>query len=119
VNVDVRPAELPQVLPHLAGLRSAETGELEGCALFLVLAGDCEIGAYALKIAGRVGWVIAGAGALPGADLTADLMPAIEHQLRLSGCSEIMLRTQRAGLVKKLDAAGWLLDSTILRKSLC
>lgn len=119
MNVRIVPADLHSAGPHLAALGQFDSGELEEAAIFLVTDdAGAEIGAYALKVKNGNGWVFAAVGGLPGHDLTAEFLPAIERQLRLSGCRRAMIRTARAGLVKKLDAAGWNLESTILEKTL-
>lgn len=102
----------------LAGLACYTSGELDGAQIFAVDSDGGEVGCYAVKIIGQTGWLLAGAGALAGHDLTAELLPAIEHQFRLSGCVQIMIRTARPGLLKKLDGAGYALDSAILGKPL-
>lgn len=89
---------------------------------FRVEAGGEVVGAYALQIlehaAGPVAWIKAAGGRLPGGDLTASLLPAIEAQLALYGVRCMAIQTRRLGLVKKLARQGYFSSGVTMRKIL-
>lgn len=101
------------------GLGSMEAA-LKDALLFDVVVAGKTVARYALKTAERPGgievFVVAAVGGQPGADLVASITPFIEHQA--AGADRLTVNTRRRGLVKKLLAQGWTLDSYVLRKRL-
>jgi len=92
-----------------------------GAAAFRVMDDEGEeIGAYALRqrdmAGGVVVWLVAGQGSAPGMDLTSDLMPAIEDQVK--GADFLAIQTIRPGLIKKLAKQGYTLGGAIMVKKL-
>ncbi|MDR5739494.1 hypothetical protein [Caballeronia sp. LZ016] len=51
-------------------------------------------------------------------DLVQVVLPVIERQAAAAGCSRMRIETRRAGLMKKLERAGYARASVILRKEL-
>lgn len=94
----------------------------QGAHLFELLDRDLVVMRYALSVRqhsfGREGWIHAAAGNLPGFDLTAVALAAIELQLLASGCDALALYTARAGLVKKLERSGFQIAGYLMRKRL-
>lgn len=78
--------------------------------------------AYVLSLqdhaAARVCWVRAAGGHLPGVDLTAAMLPAIERQARTHGAGQVAITTRRGGLIKKLKAQGYKITGVTLRKAI-
>ncbi|AVO42729.1 hypothetical protein C6571_16790 [Simplicispira suum] len=78
--------------------------------------------AYVLAIrdhaAARVCWVQAAGGAMPGVDLTRELMPTIERQAQEQGAWQVAITTRRRGLIKKLRAQGYQISGVTLRKEI-
>lgn len=66
---------------------------------------------YALRLTPPRAWLEAGAGHLPGVDLTREVLPLIERQAQAAGCSEIGITTKRRGLIAKLQRAGWRIEA--------
>lgn len=66
---------------------------------------------------GRALEVLAARQLAPGGDLTADVLPHIER-LFGQGCDVVTIYTRRAGLVRKLEAAGYAPAATIMQKKL-
>lgn len=52
-----------------------------------------------------IAWITLAVGSLPGFDLTAGLLPIIEHQLAFADV--IAVRSMRPGLAKKLKKQGY------------
>lgn len=103
------------------GLGSLDAA-LAGASLFDVVAGGAVVARYALKLMQRANgiemFVVAAVGAMPGADLVASIGPHIELQGAASGAACVTVNTRRRGLVKKLAAQGWRIDSYVLRKKI-
>ena len=101
------------------GLGSLESC-LSGADLFNVVVGGVIVGRYALKAMQRANgtevFIVAAAGAAPGADLVASVAPYVETQCPGADC--LTVNTRRRGLVKKLAAQGWTLDSYVMRKKI-
>lgn len=78
--------------------------------------------AYVLAIrdhaAARVCWVQAAGGAMPGVDLTRELLPTIERQAKGQGAGQVAITTRRRGLIKKLRAHGYQVTGVTLRKEI-
>jgi hypothetical protein len=66
---------------------------------------------------GRVLEVLAARQLAPGGNLTVDVLPHIER-LFGQGCDVVTIYTRRAGLVRKLEAAGYEPAATIMQKKL-
>lgn len=99
-------------------------GSLESClssaSLFDVVVGGVIVGRYALKPIQRTNgvevFIVAAAGSLAGVDMVATVAPYVETQCPDADC--LTVNTRRRGLVKKLAAQGWTLDSYVLRKKI-
>lgn len=93
---------------------------LAACSLFDVSVCGVIVARYALKTidraAGSEMYVVAAAGAVPGADLVAGILPFIETQCTSVDC--LTVNTRRRGLVKKLQRQGWTLDAYVMRKKI-
>ena len=101
------------------GLGDMETC-LETAMLFDIVMDGRIVGRYALKKLQRAHgfevFVVAAAGRVPGADLIASIEPFVARQC--ADADRLTVTTKRRGLVKKLMAKGWTLDSFVLRKNL-
>lgn len=101
------------------GLGSMDTA-FEGAELFDLVIDGKTVGRYALKAVTRAKgtevFVIAATGRVKGVDLLASVFPAIEQQCQ--GADRVTVNTRRRGMVKKLLAMGWTLDSFVLRKKI-
>jgi hypothetical protein len=96
---------------------------LAAASCFEVIAENgSRVGAYAVQVVdhdnGREAVVIAAAGRLPGADLTASILPVLAEQARGAGCAALTIYTRRRGLLAKLRAQGFGLGGYIMRKTL-
>lgn len=69
--------------------------------------------AYGGELVVRVAWQLDGCG-----DITERVLPAIEKQFG-QGMKYATIYTKRAGLVKKLESAGYTEAAKIMRKKLC
>lgn len=86
-------------------------------ALFGVRQGGELAGAwFVLRIDGDEGVIVAAAGAVPGVDLVADVVPEIEGMFR--GVRRIRIHTSRPGMVKKLARQGYGAAEVVLFKEL-
>jgi hypothetical protein len=90
---------------------------------FAVIADGQRVGAYCVKLVdhetARVAWVQAAGGHLPGADLTAEIIPAIEAQAAQAfGADQVAITTRRRALVAKLLGMGFQVTGITLRKNL-
>lgn len=132
-TVTLSPLSAAAALPLLAGVMAPDldTGggllsveELIGAAeCFEVIAEDGRrVGAYAVQVVehdnGREAVLLAGVGRLPGADLTAAIVPVVAEQAKSAGCKALTIYTRRRGLLAKLCGQGFSLDGYILRKGL-
>lgn len=90
-----------------------------GAMLYQVKAAGELVGYVILRVVhqahGAEGEILAAAGRLAGADLTRDVLPALERMF--SGVRCFRISTARPGLVKKLRAAGYELTHYTLRKA--
>lgn len=96
---------------------------LQGAQGFTVTdEGGAMVMAFALRIvqhrAARVAWVMAAMGNAPGTDLTRSVLPLIERIAREQGAGQVAVTTKRAGLVKKMQALGYLESGVTLRKNI-
>lgn len=120
-----------QVAAHLACLQAPELDTSAGAErladltaghCFEVLAEGRPVGAYSLQTyegeGARVAWVMAAAGTLPGVDLVASVLPAIEQQAQALGCNQLGVTTRRRGLIKKLQRHGFQVTGLMLRKKI-
>lgn len=128
----VVPITLAEAMPMLerAGTPRADTtggtatiAELcQGGAAYGVKAGGRLVGAYCLKPvdheSARVLWVQAAGGHLPGRDLTAEVVPAMEVQAAQLGADQLAITTRRRALIGKLLDMGWSVSGVTLRKNL-
>lgn len=128
----VRRCDEAEALPRLSRIfrdkKTDTTGglcgaadQLRGAQCFAVLDGEGrEVGNYAVTVNayahGDEVVVIAAAGAIPGADLVASLVPYIEQQA--AGAKALTVHTRRRGLLVKLGALGFRCEGYILRKAL-
>jgi len=94
--------------------------ELTGASLFDVQVAGVTVLRYALRTIqrekGAETFIVAAAGGMPGVDMTATITPFIETQC--ANVDRLTINTRRPGLVKKLKAQGWSLDSYVMRKKL-
>lgn len=92
-----------------------------GSDVFIGLDAGRPVFAYAMGIvnheAARVAWIKAAAGAVPGADLTAQVLPFVERQAKGEGAAQVAITTRRRGLIKKLKAQGYAVTGVTLRKN--
>lgn len=119
----ITPFEAARLMPGLgcwetdAGLDDL-AGILSQGPCFRVDGAGGVLGAYGLRLehwpGGVVGWIIAGAGKMPGSVAARDFLPVVEHHL--SGCDLIAIQTRRPGLVRRLQAAGYHLAGQTLVK---
>lgn len=99
-------------------------GDMETClqqaSLFDVVIGGVTVGRYALKPVQRAHgvevYIVAAAGAAAGVALIETVLPYVETQC--PNADRLTVNTRRRGLVKKLAAQGWTLDSYVLRKKI-
>ncbi|MES2367200.1 MAG: hypothetical protein V4563_15085 [Pseudomonadota bacterium] len=99
-------------------------GDMEQCLetamLFDVVVGGEVVARYALRQVARAKgvevFVVAAAGGLKGVDLVAAIGPYIERQCATA--DRLTINTRRPGLVRKMQAQGWTLDSYVMRKKL-
>ena len=95
---------------------------MQGAQAFTLDNESGPVACYAVKIVEhekcRVLWAMAGAGRLPGHDLTATGMQAMEHQARKVGAAQVAITTRRRGFVKKLEKLGYAVTGITLRKNL-
>ena len=89
-----------------------------GAALFYVKADDVLIGCYVLRIdqtsTGREGVIVAAGGDYCGVDLIGVLLPKMEAQF--TGVDRVRIHTSRAGMGKRLAAAGYRAKELVFSK---
>jgi hypothetical protein len=95
---------------------------LAGSSAYMVVGDDGrELAVFAFQHVqrerGRALEVLAARQLAPGGNLTADVLPYIERLFGL-GCDVVTIYTRRAGLVRKLEAAGYAPAATIMQKKL-
>jgi len=120
----IRPSGFAEARPFLleAMLHDTTAGacSLEelcaGAECFLVEHDSRPVGAYALRVYGKVVWLMAAGGNMRGVDLTAAIVPAIERQA--AGAGQVAVTTRRRGLVKKLVRQGYQITGITLRKKI-
>ena len=90
-----------------------------GADLFMVTRGPELIGAYILRVdhlaSGPEGVIVAAAGHIDGGGLLAGLLPVIEKQFM--GVGRIRAHTNRPGIAKQLERAGYKAAEIVLRKT--
>lgn len=99
-------------------------GTMERCLadamLFDVVVGGVVVGRYALKQMNRAQgvevFIVAAAGRLKGVGLIEGVLPHIMQQC--ATVDRLTINTRRRGLVKKLTAQGWTMDSYVMRKKM-
>lgn len=94
---------------------------LDGGQFFRVYSDGEPVAFYVLRAReGRAGVTaeITLAHGRAGVDLVASVLPMIEKQCARGGCNAVRIETRRAGLMKKLQRAGYAQASVILRKEL-
>lgn len=94
---------------------------LDGANFFRVHADGEPVAYYALRLRvkkERREAEITLAHGRAGFDLVAHVVPVIERQCRHCACDAVRVETRRAGLMKKLERAGFERASVILRKEL-
>jgi hypothetical protein len=94
---------------------------LNGGQFFRVLIDGAPVAWYVLRARqGRAGLdaEITIAAGRAGVDLVGEVLPLIERQAASIGCHAMRIETRRAGLMKKLERAGYAQSSVILRKEL-
>ena len=92
---------------------------LSGANFFRVLHDGVPVAFYVLRMrvrGDRREAEIALAHGRAGFDLVANVLPVIERQC--AHCGALRIQTKRAGLMKKLERAGYVRASVILRKEL-
>jgi hypothetical protein len=92
-------------------------GQIEdaGAVLFRVSGADGLIGFYLLRVdPPDEGVFVAGAGAKPGIDLTALVVPLAEKQFK--GCASIRIHACRPGMARKLARQGYTAEAIVMRK---
>ena len=121
-TLDVIPCDLGEVLPYLVQVTKPKTDTCAGLAsvqdicrhsqIFKVTdeAGNT-VAAYAVEPyehdRGTMLFVTAGAGAMPGIDLSLTMCKVVEAQAIDVGAKAIGLMTKRGGMIRKLKAQGW------------
>jgi hypothetical protein len=131
-TLSIRPSATVDALPWLqraispkadttAGLCTLQDS-IHGAQCFTASCDGKTVFAYALKLIqhdrGAVVWIAAAGGDLPGASLTASVLPYIEQQARDSGARQVAIATRRGGLIKQLEKMGYTVSGVILRKNL-
>ena len=61
--------------------------------------------------------VVAAGGDLPGADLTATIVPVLARIARESGCATLRIQTERMGLARKLAGLGFHPAGLLMRRA--
>lgn len=131
-TLNVEAVELCEVLDLLGQAGTVKTDTTQGAATveelcagalaFAVEANGERCAAYAIKVVKHqresVAWVMAAGGAVPGVDLTATMIPAIEYQARELQADQVAITTRRRGLIHKLNAMGYTVAGITLRKKL-
>jgi hypothetical protein len=130
-QLTLKAASMADALPMLAAaLTRADTTAgaasiaelLQGAQAFTLDNDGGPVAFYAVKVVEhekcRVLWAMAGAGRLPGHDLTTTGMQAMEHQARSAGAGQVAITTRRRGFVKKLEKLGYQISGITLRKNL-
>lgn len=120
---DILPMLAPAMLRGDTTAGAASLPELMQGAQAFTLDNECgPVACYAVKVVQhekcRVLWAMAGAGRLPGHDLTTTGMQAIEHQARIVGAAQVAITTKRRGFVKKLQGLGYEITGYTLRKKI-
>ena len=113
MNLEIIPGQLDIFALELPAWE-IETGTatpsqmLAGSQLFDVLIDGEKVLTYGVEIQRLekvIAWITIGVGRLNGVDLTAVVLPVIEHQL--AEADVIAIRTMRPGLVRKLNKQGY------------
>ena len=132
-TLNVIPCELSEVLPFLvqvtrpkadtcAGLASVQDICRNSQAFKVQDASGSTVAAYALEPyqhdRGTMLFVTAGAGAMPGIDLSLTMCNTVETQARVIGAKAVGLMTRRNGLIEKLKAQGWTVAGVKLVKKI-
>lgn len=91
-----------------------------GANVVEVWAGGEMVGAFILRLDSTVdgvdGVIVAAGGNLPGADLTALLLPYIERMF--IGVRRVRIHTMRPGMARKLEGAGYKLAELVFVKDI-
>lgn len=98
-----------QALQHASTEDIRHQVEHQGARLFYALAGSQCVGAFVLRIDQgpelEEGVIVAAAGHLPGADMIATCLPAIESLF--ADCARIRYHTARPALARRLASLGY------------
>lgn len=84
--------------------------------LFAVRDGATLGALFVLRVDGDEGVIVAAAGGVPGVDLTAEVLPAVERMF--SGVRRIRIHTSRPGMAKKLARQGYGAAEVVLFKEI-
>lgn len=107
---------IAQAVQHASPADIRHQVENLGARLFYVRQAGAIRAAFVLRVDGREGVIVAAAGDLPGADLTASCMPAIESLF--VGCDAIRYHTARPALARKLATLGYQAREIVCMKEL-
>lgn len=132
-TLDVTPCSLAEALPFLVQVTRPKADTSAGLAtvqdicrnsqVFKVQDGQGHtVAAYAVEPyehdRGTMLFVTAGAGAMPGIDLSVTMCHTLEAQARQVGAKAVGLMTKRRGLIEKLKAQGWQMAGVKMVKKL-
>lgn len=107
---------IAQALQHASPADIRHQVEHLGARLFYVRHAGAIVAAFVLRVDGREGVIVAAAGDLPGADLCASCIPAIESLF--VGCSSIRYHTASPALARKLARMGYAAREIVCMKEL-
>lgn len=105
-----------QALQHASPADIRHQVENLGARLFYVWQDGEIVAAFVLRVDGREGVIVAAAGDMPGVDLVATCMPAIESLF--VGCSSIRYHTARPALARKLSRMGYVAREIVCMKEI-
>lgn len=75
------------------------------------------VGVFVLRKQAGVMWVDGAAARVRGSGLTEDGLALFDHVARQAGCTEIAFETNRRGLVRKAQQAGYVVAGYIMKKA--
>lgn len=75
------------------------------------------VGVFVLRRQGGVLWVDGAGARVRGSGLTEDGLALFDHIARAAGCTEIAFETNRRGLVRKAEQAGYTVAGYIMKKA--
>jgi hypothetical protein len=75
------------------------------------------VGVFVLRKQAGVMWIDGAAARVRGTGLTEDGLALFDHIARAAGCTEIAFETNRRGLVRKSQQAGYAVAGYIMKKA--